>query len=302
MFTEVLVPFDGSEDSQLALEVGAGLAAAASTELRILAHRKDPDDSILSVELCEKAFDVGRRYGLRPHLTALEPKRFLSDAIVSEARARPGSVICMRSHGRGRMAVFTGSLTADILLYGPGPAVLVGPDCVGMVPENGGPILAAVDGSHASETVLRVADAWAFELGLPLEIVEVVPTTPDPAIAGALADGDIFESGYLANLVRDHSELRNHGASYDVLHGKPAEAILGEAKARNASLIAMASHVPLGFERLRRGSVTDDVVRHSRVPVLAMHSVPLVEPDVSIDGEESDEDSELPYQVQLMWM
>ncbi len=301
MFTEILVPFDGSTDAELALEVGAALASAGGTDLRILAHRHDPHDTILSVELCERAFDVGRRPGLRPHLTALEPRRFLSDSIISEARARPGSAVCMRSHGRGRLALLTGSMTADVLLYGPGPAVLVGPHCVADFLQKRGPMLVAVDGTHESESMLRIADEWAFHLGLTLEIVEVISVDPDPALAGVIAGGDIQESGYLANVLRDDETLRNHGATYDVLHGAPADAIVEEARARRASMIAMASHVPLGLERLRRGSVTDLVVRHSPVPVLAMHSIP-VSLTETVGDEDEVEGDEVPYQVQLLWM
>jgi nucleotide-binding universal stress UspA family protein len=49
---------------------------------------------------------------------------------------------------------------------------------------------------------------------------------------------------------------------------RPAETIISEAAARGADLIVMASHEPTGLERLVAGSVAENVLRHSRLPVL----------------------------------
>lgn len=50
----------------------------------------------------------------------------------------------------------------------------------------------------------------------------------------------------------------------------PAEAIIETAKARNCSLIVMASHGRRGLGRLVLGSVTAEVLAHSPVPVLVV--------------------------------
>ena len=270
MFREVLVPYNGGDASTRALEIGAGLAQSANAELRILAYKRLRDDEAVSEQLVHTATEIGRRYELDPHLTTLEPKRFLSDAIVSESMRRPGSIVCMAAQGRSRTQIFTGSVSSEVMLYGPRAIVLCGPECERVFFEHGGPIIAALDGTDESEAVLPVADHWASSLGLSLEVVTVLPPETEAALASAIASGDVIESGYLSGVVSHDTGLREHGATFDVLHGKAAPAILDEARARNASLIAMASQVPVGLERVRRGSVTDEVVRHSPVPVLVL--------------------------------
>jgi len=274
MFREVLVPYNGSDASTRALEIGAGLAQSANAELRILAYKRLRDAEIVSEELVSTATEIGRRYELDPHLTTLEPKRFLSDAIVSESMHRPGSIVCMAAQGRSRTQILTGSVSSEVMLYGPRAIVLCGPECERVFLEHAGPMIAALDGTDESEAILPLADDWASSLGLSLEVVTVLPAEPDAVLASAIESGDVIAGGYLTGVVSHDTGLREHGTSFEVLHGKVAPAIIEEAKARDASVIAMASQVPVGLERLRRGSATDEVVRHSPVPVLVLAGHP----------------------------
>jgi nucleotide-binding universal stress UspA family protein len=52
------------------------------------------------------------------------------------------------------------------------------------------------------------------------------------------------------------------------VHHDPARAILAEAGARRADLIAVATHARSGVARFRLGSVADKVVRAAPCPVL----------------------------------
>jgi len=56
--------------------------------------------------------------------------------------------------------------------------------------------------------------------------------------------------------------------------GPPANAILKAAKELEVSLIVMSTHGRSGFVRWMLGSVTEDVLRRSPVPVLVAHSKP----------------------------
>ena len=201
MFREVLVPYNGGDASTRALEIGAGLAQSANAELRILAYKRLRDDETVSEELVHTATEIGRRYELDPHLTTLEPKRFLSDAIVSESMRRPGSIVCMAAQGRSRTQIFTGSVSSEVMLYGPRAVVLCGPECERVFFEHGGPMIAALDGTDESEAILPVADHWASSLGLLLEVVTVLPPEPEAALASAIASGDVIEGGYLSGVV-----------------------------------------------------------------------------------------------------
>jgi nucleotide-binding universal stress UspA family protein len=270
MFSEILVPFNGSDETIQALEIGGGLASASSRPLRILAYTSDANVPIHSRALHDMADSIGARYGLSAQITTVPSARFLSDELVSEASRRPGSVLCIPAQGLGRKALVTGSMALDILTYAPGPVVLVGPECEEKMFEHDGPLVVALDGSPESEQIVDVAHEWASNFDLSVEIVTVLEPDPLSEIDGALAGDKVLASAYVAHVAQDTS-LAEDEVSHAILHGKPVKEILGEADVSNASMIAIASHVPQGVDRLLHGSVLDEVVRDSPVPVLAIN-------------------------------
>jgi nucleotide-binding universal stress UspA family protein len=275
MIHEILVPFNGSKQTRRAVEIGAGIARAAVRPLRIFAYSDDPGVAVHSPALHECTESIRERYHISPQTTTVPSFRFLSDELLSQSARRPGSVICIPSLGLGRRALFTGSLATDVLTYNPGPTILVGPNCEETMFEHDGPMVIALDGSHESESVLGVAHEWAQHFDLDVDVVTVLKPILEPAAAAAIASGDVIESGYVARIAHD-SPIQDDDPSFDVLHGKPAKEIVREATARNASIIAMSSHVRLGVDRLLHGSVLDAVARNSPIPVLALGQHPFV--------------------------
>jgi nucleotide-binding universal stress UspA family protein len=59
--------------------------------------------------------------------------------------------------------------------------------------------------------------------------------------------------------------------------GHPAEAIIERARAQDVDLIAMTTHGRSGLSRLLFGSVAEQIVRHTAVPVLLLR--PTANPD-----------------------
>lgn len=68
----------------------------------------------------------------------------------------------------------------------------------------------------------------------------------------------------LAHLVTDDDRLV-------IRVGKPAEVIIKEAEEWQADLITMGTHGRTGFDHFLHGSVAEQVVRRSRLPVLIEH-------------------------------
>lgn len=70
------------------------------------------------------------------------------------------------------------------------------------------------------------------------------------------------------------AKLRESGvsASVRVGYGEPADAVLRTAREEDADSIAMTTHRQSAVARVFTGSVTNEVVRESRVPVLTMHA------------------------------
>ena len=74
-------------------------------------------------------------------------------------------------------------------------------------------------------------------------------------------------------LASAEAAARKLGVQADTVHipeAYPAEAIVELAKARNCSLIVMASHGRRGLRKLMLGSQTSEVLANSSVPVLVV--------------------------------
>jgi nucleotide-binding universal stress UspA family protein len=141
-------------------------------------------------------------------------------------------------------------------------------------------IICPVDFSEGSESALDYAAGLARMLGNDLELVHVFQV---PAVA--LPDGAFVASPtYLANLTsRAQQELETSRARVadDGLHvttvllqGMPASSIVDHADPERASMIVMGTHGKTGLRRLLLGSVAEQVVRSSRVPVLTVRNPP----------------------------
>jgi nucleotide-binding universal stress UspA family protein len=153
-------------------------------------------------------------------------------------------------------------------------------------------ILVALDGSLPAEAALPHAAALARSLGATLTLMRVVPgvdelageaAQPEPSQAGLSQDViEVQEQGeergeaqqYLQRAV---AELAAEGvpAAAAVRTGRPADAILEEARASRSDLIVITA-----FGRTAElswpthalfGGVADEVLRASELPVLVVH-------------------------------
>ena len=146
-------------------------------------------------------------------------------------------------------------------------------------------ILVPLDGSEESTAAVPVAAELARRLGAALLLLEMVPTAgatlglaadvasgalTDPQLYGAeVAAREQVAEGYIAAVAE---ELAGQGldVAYAVGSGSASAGIVEAARSEAADLIVMATHARGGLGRLVFGSVTDQVLRHSHVPVLAI--------------------------------
>ncbi len=137
-------------------------------------------------------------------------------------------------------------------------------------------VLVPLDGSQLSENVLP----FLTEIAGPLDMTVVLVRVLEPMQA-ALADaGPDAVVDDLATRRRDAAEylaplaigLRARGidTTTSVRVGRAEEEILAAARAEGADLIAMSTHGRSGLGRLLFGSVAEQVLRHSDVPVFLM--------------------------------
>jgi nucleotide-binding universal stress UspA family protein len=159
-------------------------------------------------------------------------------------------------------------------------------------------LLIPLDGSQLAEAVLPYAIELASRCGSKVLLIQVVPlvgqvaamglagaadmtpvTPPDmEALNEALAAEVRRAELYLQEVAKRLSE-RNLEVEWEIRRGTPAQEIVQCAKDREASLIAISTHGRSGLGRLIFGSVADQVLRQSGLPIL------LVKPDMRGERE-----------------
>ncbi|AWB91895.1 universal stress protein [Aeromicrobium chenweiae] len=146
------------------------------------------------------------------------------------------------------------------------------------IPLRGG-VLVAHDGSVPADAALRTAVRVAAGLGKPVTVARAwsISTAPRPASAapGYMPPFEDFEAATLAALEKDIAPIRAESPDVTidavVVHGSPAEKIV-EASG-SADLVVVGSRGRGGFPGLLLGSVSDQVVRYAKCPVLVDKAV-----------------------------
>jgi nucleotide-binding universal stress UspA family protein len=266
MYSQFIVPLDGSDDSARALVPAARLAEQAGADVLLVGHAHTRGQRVtLDRQLAELAA------GLRERTTAGVDHRTDTTArnpaghVLAEVQARPDSMICMSSTGRSRTEPFVGSVAESVLDAVAAPVLLVGPHVAADEFELEGSIETPVDGSDLAETILPIATSWSVEFGLPVRIVTVMSVHPDRRFDHF--DGWL-KTGYIRHLASRVQRDTGHSAEFDLLHGDDVSERIVEDAARNASLVAMATHHRSTPARLAAGSVAMRIVHRATVPVL----------------------------------
>jgi len=122
--------------------------------------------------------------------------------------------------------------------------------------------LAALDGSKASESILPYLETLLGSQDADVTLAHVIPDAVEFRVQKAYA--------YLNKTAKG---LRDKGAVVDVhvLTGKPAMVLVDMAVRGGYSLILMTSRGKKGLPRLILGSVAEEVLRRSPIPVLIVH-------------------------------
>ena len=126
-------------------------------------------------------------------------------------------------------------------------------------------IVCPVDFSEESRAALRVAADLASRFGASLTLFHADAT-------GTLTASEPQAAGTLAQLKADAEKLGAANVAIDHKPGDPRIVIAEYAQGNGFDLIVMGTHGRTGRARLLIGSVAENVVRSSRVPVLTVHA------------------------------
>jgi nucleotide-binding universal stress UspA family protein len=306
MYRSLLVPLDGSAFGEQALPMALAVARRHGAVLQVVhVHEPIPWAYAEPGGSYDEALDRAVRELGRAYLDAVVSRLaavagvplssallggLAADAIAQQVVATGADLLVMTTHGRGPLTRFWFGSVADALVRQASvPILFVRPQEAALDLAREPALLRVLiplDGSELAEEVLEPALALGTAAQAAYTVLRVVeqmtPASYDPA--GGRASG-LRESlrkqlqeldrrsraeaqGYLEHLAE---RLRARSLTVQtrvVSHEQPAAAILNDASAHGADLIALATHGRGGLKRLLIGSVADKVLRGGTTPVL----------------------------------
>jgi nucleotide-binding universal stress UspA family protein len=296
MFRKILVPLDGSELAEEALEPALSLAEKADGEILLLSvavqdfalARSRPG---LGMDLVEE-LTTHSRERLNGYLASVQKAQASSpvtfrckveegDAagvIVDTAAAEDADLIVMSTHGRSGISRWLmGSVTERVLRGAPCPVLAVRGD---VTLEH---ILITLDGSKLSESALEPGLAMAGLLDGRVTLLSV--ESPVAVAPSLVTDLEAAEAGlgtrvrnefyhqtgdYLRGVAASCRESLGRDVDIAPRTGNVAPAILDYVESKKVDLVAMATHGRTGLRRWVYGSVTEKVLRKAECAMLVV--------------------------------
>lgn len=134
-------------------------------------------------------------------------------------------------------------------------------------------ILLATDGSSPAMLATQYAIALAKTLGACLKAI-FVAASEEANNTEVILDRESFKetrsSAAGLEVVKLYAEKNNIGCITEVVRGSVAATIIEEAKKFGADIIMVGNTARTGLKRLALGSVTEEVVKNSSIPVLVL--------------------------------
>ncbi|MDR7613404.1 MAG: universal stress protein [Armatimonadota bacterium] len=282
----VLLPTDFSEATESAAQWATWIAGQFRAEL-ILLHVLEEDGWMLRA-----LSDTERTQGEDPlqargRFIRTELERWRERFGAHRAELRPGlphevipevsralgvDLVCMGTHGRsGIHRVFFGSVAEQVVRTSPVPVLTVRPQ----TPPHLRRILVATDFSPPAQGALAWARLLSRTTGAEVVLLHVVELTPEvlaaipeeilaPAVGGRIRE-------YLLGQAHQRLEaVARPEEGVAVRMGGVGHHIVEAVQELHADLVCMGTHGRTGLAHLVLGSVAEQVVRRSPVPVLTV--------------------------------
>ena len=300
MTQPILVPLDGSELAEQALDLAVAVATRTAAPIHLVRMPLWPPNSPLAARddvtsyLDAAAERVSAQVDAKVE-TAILPEKAqdgdswpasagsIADHVLEYGRKRGAAMVVLATHGRGGLARAWFGSVADALIRRADLPVLV------VRPEEGEPsdrairhVLVPLDPSDASRSVLEPATSLARAFDARITLLRIIPwpyqvndTFLPATVVSVGEDLATVRANAAQELEGVAASLRTQGLEVEVAvmeHVAPGRAIADYAKDEGADLVALATHSRSGFDRLVLGSVADKVVRGAECPVLLVRS------------------------------
>ncbi|WP_179006315.1 universal stress protein [Winogradskyella forsetii] len=270
---KIIVPVDFSKHSEYALETAAVLAKQHNSEL-IVMHMLELSESIITATSSqrneENAFMMmvaNKKFEAfldQPYLEAISVTPMIKyhkvlkevAEVASEVRA---DLIVMGSRGHSdHDGIFTGSNTEKVVRYSDTPVLVIKSK-----PENVNftNIILASDFSEESVSAFKTALELLGELGTNTTVLHI--NTPN---LDFLSTDEVDEK---ISIFLESAKLKETDVSIARISDHNVEdGLLSFAKRNKADALAMITHGRKGLSHFFGGSISEDVVNHSKLPVI----------------------------------
>jgi len=270
---KIIIPVDFSQHSEYALETGAALAKQHNAEL-IVMHMLELSESIFSTSGSEKSEETAfmlmvtnkefEKFLDKPYLEGLSVTPLIKHhkvlKEVSEvANYENADLVIMGSRGHSEHdGVFTGSNTEKVVRYSDTPVLVVKskPSSV-----NFNNVILSCDFNEESIPALKKALDTLNKLAGKVTLLHV--NLPNLSF---LSTDEINEkvADFLKLSQLDEKELNIAYASDHMVE----DGVLNYAKREGADAVSIITHGRTGLSHFFGGSISEDLVNHSKLPVI----------------------------------
>lgn len=270
---KIIVPVDFSKHSEYALETAAALAKKHNAELFVM-HMLEMSESIFSASSSErneenafmmmvanKKFEafLDKPYLEGVNLTPMVKYHKVLKEVATVATDINADLIVMGSRGHSQHdGIFTGSNTEKVVRYSETPVLVLKSNSS---LKNFEHIALATDFSDKSIPTIKKAIKLLSELGNKTSLLHI--NLPGLSF---LSTDEIDEkiSNFLAKSKLNESDVNiARIAAHNVEDG-----ILSFAARQQVDAVSMITHGRTGLNHFFGGSISEDVVNHSRLPVI----------------------------------
>jgi nucleotide-binding universal stress UspA family protein len=298
VFSQILVPLDGSRLAEDILPIVRGLALRLGSHVLLL-HVVEENaparvhgephltDTAQGEAYLERLAEGLRREGVRAEKHVHD--RSVGDvaaAIDAHAHEIGADLTALCKHGRaGLRAVLLGSIAQRILRGGGTPILLQKP---GNPP--GGTsfqlrhLLVPIDHDHDARHAVDRAATLAAAFGAGVRLMTAVPSLSRargssvparllPRATAASLELEVEAVAAQLNEQAEHLAAAGVEASIRVRHEEAATAILAEATELPADLVVMSTHARTGFDAWYSGSTGTRVIAESNRPLLLLREL-----------------------------
>ena len=276
-----MVPLDGTEFARLALVAAQELAERLGAGVHLLSA-------------VERERDVA---GRREELAAIGRSRCTASVsvvvdrdpagVIHETVKRLGRAIaCLANHGRGRSLTLRASVASDVIARGGDPVMLAGPwlgrpkglwwsdDPISLSQFRGGGVVACLNGTATSGSLVAVALQWALALEEPMIVLTVAEPIP-PLLEESRMVRAFGPEGNVDAFLEQVVALAG-GAGVEVVGVPvydpvgPAEGVHSYLEESPPTLVVVGAHRRGRNAEVAMGGIPAAIVRRSPSPVLVV--------------------------------